>query len=63
MIEAQEELIQWNLQVHNPPLTQSEEVLLIGDALAPRTIAEATFEGNAVGAFLDLDLALRTLEH
>ena len=52
-----------DLLYQDAPLTQSEKVLLIGDALAPRTVAEATFEGNAVGAFLDLDLALRTLEH
>jgi hypothetical protein len=52
-----------DLLYQDAPLTQSEKVLLIGDALAPRTIAEATFEGNAVGAFLDLDLALRALEH
>jgi hypothetical protein len=52
-----------DLLYQDAPLTQSEKVLLIGDALAPRTIAEATFEGNAVGAFLDLDLALRSLEH
>lgn len=45
------------------PLSQSGQILLIGDALAPRTVAEATFEGNAIGAFLDLDLALRALEH
>lgn len=44
-------------------LAQSGQILLIGDALAPRTVAEATFEGNAIGAFLDLDLALRVLEH
>ncbi len=45
------------------PLAHSAQILLIGDALAPRTVAEATFEGNAIGAFLDLDLALRVLEH
>jgi len=44
-------------------LERSGQVLLIGDALAPRSVAEATFEGNAIGAFLDLDLALSALEH
>jgi hypothetical protein len=39
------------------------QIALIGDALSPRTVAEATFEGNAIGAFLDLDLALKALEH
>ena len=38
-------------------------IALVGDALSPRTVAEATFEGNAIGAFLDLDLALKALEH
>ena len=41
----------------------SARVLIIGDALAPRTVAEATYEANAVGAFLDLDLALSSLEN
>lgn len=35
---------------------------VIGDALSPRTAAEAIFEGNAVGAFLDLDFALTKIE-
>lgn len=39
------------------------QIALVGDALSPRTVAEATFEGNAIGAFLDLDLALKSLEH
>lgn len=39
------------------------QITLVGDALSPRTVAEATFEGNAIGAFLDLDLALKSLEH
>jgi hypothetical protein len=39
------------------------QIALVGDALSPRTVAEATFEGNAIGAFLDLDLALKALEH
>jgi 2,4-dienoyl-CoA reductase-like NADH-dependent reductase (Old Yellow Enzyme family)/thioredoxin reductase len=43
------------------PLGQSGRIHVIGDALSPRTVAEATFEGHAVGAFLDLDLALSTL--
>ncbi|MFM1906013.1 MAG: hypothetical protein RIT32_809 [Actinomycetota bacterium] len=42
--------------------TANRSVQLIGDALSPRTAAEAVFEGNAVGAFLDLDLALAKLE-
>jgi len=41
----------------------SARFLIIGDALSPRTVAEATYEGNAAGAFLDLDLALGTLEN
>jgi len=41
----------------------SARFLIIGDALSPRTVAEATYEGDAAGAFLDLDLALRTLEN
>jgi hypothetical protein len=43
------------------PLDQSDRIHVVGDALSPRTVAEATFEGNAIGAFLDLDLALSTL--
>jgi len=43
------------------PLGQSNRIHVVGDALSPRTVAEATFEGNAIGAFLDLDLALSTL--
>ena len=41
----------------------SARFLIIGDALSPRTVAEATYEGNAAGAFLDLDLALSALEN
>ena len=41
----------------------SARFLIIGDALSPRTVAEATYEGCAVGAFLDLDLALSALEN
>jgi hypothetical protein len=40
---------------------ESSRIHVIGDALSPRTVAEATFEGHAIGAFLDLDLALSTL--
>jgi 2,4-dienoyl-CoA reductase-like NADH-dependent reductase (Old Yellow Enzyme family)/thioredoxin reductase len=43
------------------PLGQSGRIHVIGDALSPRTVAEATFEGHAIGAFLDLDLAVSTL--
>jgi|688.fasta_scaffold08431_17 2,4-dienoyl-CoA reductase-like NADH-dependent reductase (Old Yellow Enzyme family)/thioredoxin reductase len=43
------------------PLAQSGRIHVIGDALSPRTVAEATFEGHAIGAFLDLDLAVSTL--
>lgn len=43
--------------------TDQAQIALVGDALSPRTVAEATFEGNAIGAFLDLDLALKSLEH
>ena len=43
--------------------TDRAQIALVGDALSPRTVAEATFEGNAIGAFLDLDLALKSLEH
>ena len=43
------------------PLSESSRVQVIGDALSPRTVAEATFEGHAIGAFLDLDLAVSTL--
>jgi thioredoxin reductase len=43
------------------PLGQSGGIHVIGDALSPRTVAEATFEGHAIGAFLDLDLAVSTL--
>ncbi|MDA0274181.1 MAG: FAD-dependent oxidoreductase [Actinobacteria bacterium] len=35
---------------------------VIGDALSPRSAAEAVYEGNAVGAFLDLDLATTSLD-
>ena len=42
-------------------LEQAHRIHVIGDGLSPRTAAEATFEGNAIGAFLDLDLALSTL--
>jgi 2,4-dienoyl-CoA reductase-like NADH-dependent reductase (Old Yellow Enzyme family) len=45
------------------PLAHTDQIALVGDALSPRSVAEATFEGNAIGAFLDLDLALRVLEH
>jgi 2,4-dienoyl-CoA reductase-like NADH-dependent reductase (Old Yellow Enzyme family)/thioredoxin reductase len=45
----------------NAPLADSGRIQVIGDALSPRTVAEATFEGHAVGAFLELDLALSTL--
>jgi 2,4-dienoyl-CoA reductase-like NADH-dependent reductase (Old Yellow Enzyme family)/thioredoxin reductase len=41
----------------------SARFLIIGDALSPRTVAEATYEGNVAGAFLDLDLALSALEN
>lgn len=41
----------------------SARFLIIGDALSPRTVAEATYEGRAAGAFLDLDLALSSLEN
>ncbi|MFZ9751702.1 MAG: hypothetical protein ACO3CN_06340, partial [Candidatus Nanopelagicales bacterium] len=44
------------------PASADRSVQLIGDALSPRTAAEAVFEGNAVGAFLDLDLALAKME-
>ena len=44
-------------------LGDSARFLIIGDALSPRTAAEATYEGNAAGAFLDLDLALSALEN
>jgi heterodisulfide reductase subunit A-like polyferredoxin len=43
------------------PLSESSRVQVIGDALSPRTVAEATFEGHAIGVFLDLDLAVSTL--
>jgi hypothetical protein len=43
------------------PLAQSGRIHVIGDALSPRTVAEATFEGHAIGTFLDLDLAVSTL--
>lgn len=43
------------------PIAQSSRIHVIGDALSPRTVAEATFEGHAIGAFLDLDLAVSTL--
>ena len=43
-------------------IENSSRLLLIGDALSPRSVAEATFEGTAIGAFLDLDLALSALE-
>ena len=45
----------------NAPLADSGRIQVIGDALSPRTVAEATFEGHAIGAFLELDLALSTL--
>jgi heterodisulfide reductase subunit A-like polyferredoxin len=44
-------------------LRDSARFLIIGDALSPRTAAEATYEGSAAGAFLDLDLALSSLEN
>ena len=40
----------------------SARYLIIGDALSPRTMAEATYEGRAAGFFLDLDLAISALE-
>ena len=43
------------------PIGESSRIHVIGDALSPRTVAEATFEGHAIGAFLDLDLAVSTL--
>jgi len=43
------------------PMGESSRIHVIGDALSPRTVAEATFEGHAIGAFLDLDLAVSTL--
>ena len=43
------------------PIGESSRIHVIGDALSPRTGAEATFEGHAIGAFLDLDLAVSTL--
>ena len=45
----------------NAPAGESSRIHIIGDALSPRTVAEATFEGHAIGAFLDLDLAVSTL--
>ena len=45
----------------NAPIGESHRIHIIGDALSPRTVAEATFEGHAIGAFLDLDLAVSTL--
>jgi heterodisulfide reductase subunit A-like polyferredoxin len=42
-------------------IAESGRIHVIGDALSPRTVAEATFEGHAIGAFLDLDLAVSTL--
>jgi hypothetical protein len=42
--------------------SQSAKVQIIGDALSPRTAAEAIYEGQAVGTFLDLDLALANIE-
>lgn len=46
------------------PIERAGQLHIIGDALSPRSIAEATFEGHAIGALidLDLDLALRALE-
>jgi 2,4-dienoyl-CoA reductase-like NADH-dependent reductase (Old Yellow Enzyme family)/thioredoxin reductase len=41
---------------------QPSKVQVIGDALSPRTAAEAVYEGNALGVFLDLDLALAALD-
>ena len=43
------------------PIGESSRIHVIGDALSPRTVAEATFESHAIGAFLDLDLAVSTL--
>jgi hypothetical protein len=45
----------------NASLAHAHQIHIIGDGLSPRTVAEATFEGNAIGVFLDLDLALSTL--
>jgi 2,4-dienoyl-CoA reductase-like NADH-dependent reductase (Old Yellow Enzyme family)/thioredoxin reductase len=45
----------------NAPAGESSRIHIIGDALSPRTVAEATFEGHTIGAFLDLDLAVSTL--
>jgi hypothetical protein len=42
---------------------QPSRVQVIGDALSPRTAAEAVYEGNALGVFLDLDLALAALDN
>ncbi len=44
-------------------IDEANRIQIIGDALSPRSVAEATFEGNAIGVFLDLDLALSTLEN
>ncbi len=41
---------------------QNTKVHIIGDALSPRTATEAIYEGQAVGTFLDLDLALANIE-
>ena len=41
---------------------QNTKVHIIGDALSPRTAAEAIYEGQAVGTFLDLDQALANIE-
>lgn len=42
--------------------SQNTKVHIIGDALSPRTATEAIYEGQAVGTFLDLDLALANIE-
>lgn len=42
--------------------SQNTKVHVIGDALSPRTAAEAIYEGQAVGTFLDLDQALANIE-
>lgn len=48
---------------HTVNIDESNRIHIIGDALSPRSVAEATFEGNAIGVFLDLDLALSALEN
>ena len=48
---------------HAVQIDEADRIQIIGDALSPRSVAEATFEGSAIGVFLDLDLALSTLEN